>query len=123
MHQLIEDIFELSPDIRYVAVYELGKLQSAERRGLEGASASESDRYEELLLNPAILTMAGQRGKIDCGGLDYVLIRYGNFFHLVQPLPGGLSHVSVSIELGGEPIAIAAQVGRVIAEYGKARAP
>jgi hypothetical protein len=120
MHTLIEDVFELSPDVRYVAVYENGRLESAERRGLEAASSTESDRYEELLVNPALLTLAGQRGKIDCGGLGFILIRYGNFFQLVLPLGSG--HLSVAIEPQGEPLAIAGQAQRVVAEYGRRRA-
>jgi hypothetical protein len=56
----------------------------------------ESDRYEELLVNPALLVLTRQRGDIDCGGLEYVLVRYGWFFQLVHPVDGG--HISVAIE-------------------------
>ena len=44
------------------------------------ASGLESDRYEELLVNPTLLTLATQRGNIDCGGLKYLIVRYGNKF-------------------------------------------
>ena len=54
-------------------------------------SSSDSDRYEELLGNPAILTPARQRGNIDCGGAQCVVIRYGHFFQLVIDLPDGMS--------------------------------
>ena len=54
---------------------------------MAGASSSGSDRYEELLANPAVLTLLSQRGEIDCGGLRYVLVRYGNFFQLVTRIP------------------------------------
>jgi hypothetical protein len=40
-------------------------------------TASESDHYEELLVNPAILTLAHKRGNIDCGGLEYVVVATG----------------------------------------------
>jgi hypothetical protein len=46
---------------------------------LLNASASVSDRYEELILNPAVLGLTRERGRIDCGGLEFVLVRYGNF--------------------------------------------
>ena len=42
-------------------------------------------RYEELLVNPTLLELTRQRGNIDCGGLEYLVIRYGNFFQLVLP--------------------------------------
>ncbi len=93
---LIDRCLELGPDVRYVAVYRDGILRSRERAGVAGASESESDRYEELLVNPAVLTLVRQRGNIDCGGVQYVLVRYGNFFAFVLPVAGG--HVSVALE-------------------------
>jgi len=111
---LIETIFALSADIRYVAVARHSELLLRERTGLVGASAAESDRYEELLVNPTLVTLVGQRGRIDCGGLEYIVIRYGDFFQIVRPLPGG--HLSVAVEPGGDPLAVAAAVVRVLAE-------
>ena len=93
---LIERFLALSPDIRYVAVYRDEVLQTRERAGLAGASATESDRYEELLVNPTVLALVRQRGNIDCGGVRYVVIRYGNFYQCVFPVLGG--HVSVALE-------------------------
>jgi hypothetical protein len=102
MGDLIERIFAVASDIRYVAVYRNGRLQSSQRPGLAQASASESDKYEELIVNPTLLTLTRQRGEIDCGGLEFVLIRYGSFYELVLPLPGG--HLSVGIESGADPL-------------------
>lgn len=93
---IIDRCLAVSPDVRYVAVYRDGLLRSRERPGLTGASASESDKYEEILVNPAVLTLARQRGNIDCGGLRYFVIRYGNFFQCVFPVEGG--HVAVAFE-------------------------
>lgn len=101
---MIDSIFGLSDSIRYVAVYRNGQLQSKSRSGTLGASSSESDRYEELLVNPTLLKLASQRGNIDCGGLDYLLVRYGNFFQFVLPTAWG--HVSVCIEADAEPVRI-----------------
>jgi hypothetical protein len=92
---LLKEIFNVSDEIRYVALYRDGELVSAARPGLEDASAAESDRYEELLVNPTLLTLTRQRGRIDCGGCNFVLIRYGNFFQFVTPVRGG--HASVCI--------------------------
>jgi hypothetical protein len=101
--------------IRYVAVYADGKLESAARTDTQDASTSESDRYEELLVNPGILTLARQRGNIDCGGTEYVLIRYGHFFQFVLPLSNG--HVSVCIEPDAEPISLGAHIREVVARH------
>jgi hypothetical protein len=94
---IIARCLALSPEVRYVAVYRDDLLRYRERPGLMGASAGESDRYEELLVNPTVLTLLQQRGNIDCGGLRYVVIRYGNFFQCVFPIARG--HVSVALEL------------------------
>lgn len=96
---IIDRLFQIDSAIRYVAVYLNGTLISRERQGLLNTSASESDKYEELIVNPTLLKLVQQRGNIDCGGMKYVLIRYGNFFELVQPANGG--HVSIGIEAGG----------------------
>ena len=108
MEDLIERIFAVSSDIRYVAIYRNGQLRSSQRPGLAQASASESDKYEELIVNPTLLTLTRQRGEIDCGGLEFVLIRYGSFYELVLPLPGG--HLSVGIESHADPLELVPQV-------------
>jgi len=105
---MIESIFRLSDSIRYVAVYRDGQLESKSKSNISDASSSESDRYEELLVNPTLLKLASQRGNIDCGGLDYILLRYGNFFQFV--LPQNWGHVSVCIAVTADPIQIGAQV-------------
>ena len=40
---------------------------------------------------------------IDCGGLRYVMVGYGNFTQLVIPI-GGTGHVSIAFELGANPL-------------------
>lgn len=105
---LIERVFALSSDIRYVAVYLSGRLQSSQRPDLTHASTSESDKYEELIVNPTLLTLTRQRGEIDCGGLAFVLIRYGSFYELVLPLPGG--HLSVGIEPHADPLQLVSRL-------------
>jgi hypothetical protein len=107
---MIEEIFQIGEAVRYVAVYRDGELEMKSRPGTAGASSSESDRYEELLVNPTLLTLTGQRGNIDCGGLESVLVRYGNFYQYVMPAPWG--HVSVCIE----PDADAVDIGREVAD-------
>lgn len=99
---LIDRIFAVTPAIRYAALYRKGDLTSRQRDGLAGASASESDRYEELIVNPTLLTLARQRGNLDCGGARFVIVGYGNFLQLVIDLPDG--HASVCFELGSNPL-------------------
>src|ERR1700722_20335121 len=101
----IDQIFAVTPDIRYVALYQQGNLTSRQRSALSDASASESDRYEELFINPALLTLAPQRGNLDCGGAKFVLVGYGNFYQLVMDIPGG--HASVCFELASNPLSYA----------------
>ena len=117
---LANSLFAVSRDIRYVAAYRNASLQIAERSGIANASGAESDRYEELLVNPTLLTLTRQRGDIDCGGLDFLLVRYGHFFQLVHPISGG--HLSVAIEPAADPLALAPMVRRVATEQGFLRA-
>ena len=109
---MIEDIFALSDQVRYVAIYRDEQLQSRSKEGTENASGSESDRYEELLVNPTLLKLATQRGNIDCGGLEYLVVKYGNFFQFVLPTAWG--HVSVCIEKEADPIAIGLRVKTLV---------
>lgn len=97
LDSLVGEIFSASPDVRYVAFYRANALSMWQRPGVIGAGTgtNETDRYEELFVNPALLTLTTQRGNLDCGGLRYLLVRYGNFFQLVHPIPEG--HVSVCI--------------------------
>jgi hypothetical protein len=85
-------VFALSPNVREVAVRIGDTLELQQRAELANASSSESDRYEELLVNPTVLGLTCERGRLDCGGLAFVLIRYESFFQLVHPVAGG--HVS-----------------------------
>ncbi len=94
---LLKELFEFSEAIRYVAIYTDEDLVYRQRNeSLPDASSSDTDRYEELLVNPTLLTLASQRGNIDCGGLDYLIIRYGNFTQVVKQIPGG--HISICLD-------------------------
>ena len=108
-------MFELTPAVRYVAFYQDGDLFMHKRPGIGKATASESDHYEELLVNPAILTLASKRGNIDCGGLEYLVIRYGNFYQFIVPAGGG--HVSIAFGLEANPVAWADSVIDLLRNY------
>lgn len=97
MHEdLATEIFALGPSVRYVAVGRGQDVHALERAGLSDASDAVSDRFEELFTNPALVTLARQRGELDCGGLRYLVVAYGHFSQLIVPVPAG--HVSISLE-------------------------
>src|SRR5215813_569993 len=108
---MIDTLLALDPSVRYVATYRDSHLEMRMRTGLTNESAAESDRYEELLVNPTLLALTRQRGAIDCGGLEFLIIRYGNFFGLVYPLTDG--HLSVAVEPEGDPLDIASRIKAV----------
>ena len=120
MQDTIQRVLGVSPAVRYVAIYYGGELASAARPDLAGASSSESDKYEELLVNPTLLTLARQRGNIDCGGLRYLLIRYGSFFVVVLPLDQG--HVTVGIEPSAEPLPLVPRIAEAVSRFRSAQA-
>jgi hypothetical protein len=97
-------VFGLSPYVRYVALRTGDELSLQERSGIYDASSSNSDRYEELLVNPTLLLLTTARGQIDCGGLEYLLIRYCKFFALIHPVRGG--HITIGISVAAEPLAL-----------------
>jgi hypothetical protein len=108
---LISELFAVTPEIRYVAIARGQEVEMREREDLRAASSSDSDRFEELLVNPTLLTLARQRGEIDCGGLRFLVVGYGNFNQLV--LPFGSGHVSIAFELEADPLAWVQEVAAV----------
>ena len=109
----ISAILALNSAIRYVAIYRDGRLQSQQASQLDNASSAESDKYEELIVNPALLLLARQRGSIDCGGAKFVIVGYGSFTQLVIDIGGG-GHVSVAFELGVNPFRYLADIGQLL---------
>ncbi|MBZ5527123.1 MAG: hypothetical protein LAN71_04365 [Acidobacteriia bacterium] len=116
MDATIQELLQTYPEVRYAALYQDGKLESAVKPGLSGASAGESDKYEELIVNPTLLKLVTQRGEIDCGGARYLIVRYGNFFEWVQPVRGG--HISVGIEPDADPLRVGASLAPILDRHG-----
>jgi hypothetical protein len=116
--KLFNDAFQLSKSIRYVAAYDGDGLAMKQRSDIENVSSSESDKYEELLVNPTLIKLASQRGNIDCGGLEYLIIRYGNFFVLLFPFKNG--HVNFGLEPGGDPFLLVEPIENLLTKYKKA---
>lgn len=65
---LNQAVLAVDSSVRYVAVLSRGALSTACRPSLRDSSSAESDRYEELLVNPTILTIAGNRGALTAVG-------------------------------------------------------
>ena len=110
-----DGIFSISTQVRYVAVCRDGQLSSRSRADTTAASGDESDKYEELLVNPTLLKLASQRGNIDCGGLEYIIIRYGNFFVLLTPCKNG--HVNIGIEPDKNPFLFVEPLNGILRKY------
>ena len=107
-------LFSLDPDIRYVAVNQGGAIREMEQRaGRPTLNSHETDRMEELVVNPIVLEATRRRGNIDLDGLRHVVIRYGTLYELLVPYEDG--HVSVGVQLGADVEAIAEKVGAALA--------
>lgn len=112
-HPLLSAISDLGSHVRYVAVHDGTKVHSWERSSGPDSSSLESDRYEELFVNPTLLTMLEARGAEGCGGLDYVVVRYGNFFQIIQRTQPG-AHVSVAISHNANPVEMQAAIEKIL---------
>jgi hypothetical protein len=115
---LRDAIFGLGPHIRYVAFGEGQRVETAQREGIADASDAGSDFFEELLVNPALLTLARQRGDLDCGGLRHVIVGYGNFNQVV--VPAGSGHVSVCVERAADADGVARSVAELLEQWSTA---
>lgn len=112
--ELCRRLLEFDPSIRYAAVLSGQQLTSLGRDGLQDASDEISDRYEELFVNPTLLTLTRRRGDLDCGGLRRIIVGYGHFHQIV--VPAGSGHVSVAVELGAAVEALADRLEGLLVE-------
>ena len=103
-------IFPLDPNIRYVAANRGGRIVEMEQRAeWPSYNPPETDRMEELIVNPIVLEATRRRGDLDLKGLHWIIIRYGTQYQVLFPHEGG--HVSV----GSEHAADIGEVARTIA--------
>jgi hypothetical protein len=114
-YKLISEAFEISDRIRYIAVYDNDGLSMKQRDDIGNVSSNESDKYEELLVNPVLIKLASQRGNIDCGGLEYFIIRYGHFFVLLIPCRNG--HVNIGVEPDTNPFLFIGPLYTLLRKY------
>jgi len=101
------EVFELDPGIRYLAVNQDGEIVEMEQR-LPTHNPVETDRMEELLVNPAILEMAKRRGDLDLDGIRYIIIQYGLQYQAIFSYRNG--HVSVGIESDSDAVGVVKKI-------------
>lgn len=120
MHNTVEEqrlsdrLFALEPKIRYVAVNQRGRIvEMQQSRSHPTYNSHETDRMEELIVNPVVLELTSRRGNIDMDGIRYVVIRYGTQYQLIMPYQEG--HLSIGVELEDNPNEIAGKVAAELA--------
>lgn len=118
--RLIADLFALG-NIGYVALGARGEVLMREAPGLATQTTQESNFYEETIVNPTLLGLAMRRGEIDCGGVRYVAVGYGDFVQLVMPMKAG--HVSIGLGRKASVPEIAAKVAALLERHGLAPDP
>lgn len=94
--KIISALFNEFSGIRYVALYLEDQLIFKQKESTPESSSGETDQFEEILVNPTLLKLAEQRGNIDCGGLNHIIIGYGNFYQLIKSIPHG--HISICLK-------------------------
>lgn len=117
---LIGAIFDLG-SIGYVALNSGQEVLLRLAPGVATSTAEESNFFEELLVNPTLLKLASQRGGLDCGGLNYIAIGYGDFTQLIMLTKDG--HISMGVEHATDPDKLAARVSSVLEQHGQAWVP
>jgi hypothetical protein len=111
--RLAPRLFAVDPDIRYVAVNQEGRIVEMEQRAeWPSFNPPETDRMEELLVNPVIIELTRRRGDLDLGGIRYVVVRYGMQYQVVFPYEAG--HVSVGVGLKADVVSVAGRVARAL---------
>jgi hypothetical protein len=118
--RLVTDIFGLG-GIGYVALCSGQDVLLREAPGLVTSTTGESNFYEELLVNPTLLKLASQRAGLDCGGLRYVAIGYGDFVQLIMLTKDG--HVSMGVSRKTPVGELAGRVNTVLEQHGQAWVP
>jgi hypothetical protein len=106
------DVLALDPGIRYVAINRDGAIAEM-LQSLPSFNPAETDRMEELLVNPVALELFTRRGNLDLGGVRFLIVRYGLQFQVILPCRGG--HLSIGVEADGDPVAIAERAAALVA--------
>ncbi|MEE8370550.1 MAG: hypothetical protein V3R73_00285 [Sphingomonadales bacterium] len=114
---LSEGLLAIEPNLRYVAVNRNGRISEMVQNS-PTHNPAETDRLEELIVNPVILELAERRGRLDLGGALYVIIRYGPQYQAIFHYGDG--HVSIGIDLDADPVRVVEAVHRHLGLEGEA---
>lgn len=93
---LIASVFEMAPEVRYIAVCEGRDVTMRLAQGTRTDTTPVSNYFEELLVNPTILVLTDHRGALDCGGTRYVVVGYGAFVQFITRTAQGTLSVALS---------------------------
>ena len=118
--RLISAIFALG-GVGYVALCSGQEVLLRAAPGLSTTTTEESNFYEELLVNPTLLTLASQRANLDCGGLRYIAIGYGGFVQLIMLIKDG--HVSLGVSRKANLGEVAERLQSLLDLHGRAWEP
>ena len=106
-------LFDLDSNIRYVAINQSGVLVEMEQNPKwPSLNPTETDRMEELIVNPILLELTRRRGNIDMNGMRFVVVRYGTMYELIFPFKDG--HLSMGLELDANPTEVAYSVAKCL---------
>jgi hypothetical protein len=120
VQHLIDDIFKLGL-VGYVALTSGQEVLMRLAPGIVSGTTAETNFYEELFVNPALLKLASQRGELDCGGLNYMAIGYGDFTQLIMLMRDG--HISMGISRKENPGRVADLVNAVLKKHEQTWSP
>lgn len=103
-----EEVFALDSSVRYVATNQGGEIELTQNPKWPSHNPGDTDRMEELIVNPVVIELARRRGDLDLEGVRYVAIRYGLQWQLLFPYADG--HLSVGVEHAADLEGVAAKV-------------
>ena len=106
-------LFCLDSNIRYVAINQGGRIVEMEQNPKRPSlNPTETDRMEELIVNPILLELTRRRGNLDMNGMRYVVVRYGTMYEVIFPFKDG--HLSIGVELDANPTEVAESVAKCL---------
>ncbi len=106
-------LFKFDPKIRYVSINRNGTIvEMTQNPDLPMYNPPDTDRTEELVVNPTVLDLLRRRGSLDQYGVKFVVIHYDEFYQVVMPYEDG--HLSIGVELTADVIDVVKRVTKLL---------
>ena len=106
-------LFKFDPKIRYVSINRNGTIvEMTQNPDLPMYNPHDTDRTEELVVNPTVLDLLRRRGSLDQYGVKFVVIHYDEFYQVVMPYEDG--HLSIGVELTADVIDVVKRVTKLL---------